>query len=295
MNQTRIISLDRPGRILKKAREYLADMDIFLAEIPRSITILLDALPIADLFLTTKILPLLAAAGKERVLWPLFHVMMDSSAEEEIRRSAAVQLGLAASLSEDSSDLNAVLIGNLDHPESLIRSSCALALGWEGNGGAVPALMSHLQDPDRDAQAAMVAALASINDGRVFDHLTDRLKNGNLEEQRAIVLNLWRFAERKRGVATVYRECLDWVPGELVPDILSAVSMIPHTAAVLTIYHRMLSEETAAIRLQVLENLEALDPLDYQSLDSRLHGLLMDRDSLVRQAATRLLAKCGKI
>ena len=294
MKQSTIISLDRPGRLLKKSEAYLSDINIFLEEIPASITILLDTLALADSSLTARILPLLGSAGRDRVLRPLFHVMMDSSAREGVRRLAAMQLGLAASLSEDPSALNADLIENLDHSEPLVRASCALALGWEGNARGVAALMSHLQDPDRDVQAAVAAALSSINDGRVFDYLIDRLKNGTLEEQRSIVLNLWRFSERRSGVETVYLNCLDWLPDELVSDILSAVSMIPHTPVVFTIYRRMLSVDDLKIRLQVLENLEALDPLDYQSLNNHLYALLTDRETKIRQAATRLLAKSVK-
>jgi len=294
MSKPTVISLDRPGRLLRKTREYLANLDVFLAETPGSITILLNALPLADPSLAAQILPLLGTTGKDRVLGPLFHVMMDSSAEEEIRRSAAVQLGLAASLSENSLALNSLLIQNLDHPEPLVRSSCALAMGWEGNGGAVDALMSHLQDPDRDVQAAVVAALSSVNDVRVFEHLTERLKNGDPEEQRSIVLNLWRFAERMQGVETVYLKCLDWLSAELFPDILFSVSMIPHTAAILGIYRQMLLEDDPGLCLQVMENLQVLDPLAYQPLNRCLRGLLTNKDYRLRQAATRLLARREK-
>ena len=116
-----------------------------------------------------KIIPLLGYAGKDRVLWPLFHLMIAASTDEQVRRSAAVQLGLAASLSADPSALKSELIENLSHPETYIRSNCALALGWEGNWPAVKSLIAHLPDPYRDVQAAVVAALLSLGDVRVFD------------------------------------------------------------------------------------------------------------------------------
>ena len=266
-------------------------MEAFLNDTPGSITVLIDALPHASPSLKSQILPLLATAGKEKSLWPLFRVMMDSSVGEEIRRSAAVHLGLAASLCKDPSVVNAALITNLDHPEPVVRSCCSLALGWEGNGAAVPALMNRLPDPDRDAQAAIIAALSSINDDRVFDYLTRQLKIGNLEEQRSILLNLWRFADRIPEVERSYLEGLDWLPGELIPDILSAVSMIPQTEVILEIYRRLLSEENTDICLQVLENLEALDSLDHQPLNTCLQRLLTNKENRIRRAATRLLAK----
>ena len=56
----------------------------------------------------------------------------------------------------------------------------------------------------------------------------------------------------------------------------------------------MLAEDNPGIRLQVLENMEVLDPLDYTSLNGSLQRLLVDKDARVRQAATRLLARRGK-
>ena len=147
MNTATLILLDRPGRLLKKTRGYLADMEMFISDPVGAVTILLDTLPYADTALILKILPLLGYAGKDRALWPLYHLMMETSADDQICRSAALQLGMAASLSEDPSRLKSELINNLNHPESSVRSCCALALGWEGNRPAVSALMASLQDP----------------------------------------------------------------------------------------------------------------------------------------------------
>ena len=185
-----LIPLNRPDRLLEKARVYLADMEAFLSDTSCAVTVLLDALPHADTALILKILPLLGYAGKERVLWPLYHLMIEASKDEQIRSSAAVQLGLAVSLSDDPSALKAELIENLSHPKPSVRSSSALALGWEGNWPAVEALMEHLPDPDRDVQAAVVAALSSVGDVRVFDLLKARLETGTMEEQRSILLNI---------------------------------------------------------------------------------------------------------
>jgi HEAT repeat protein len=289
MKPSSVISLDRPKRLLKKTETYLADMDVFLADSARAVKTLLDVVPYADQPLLFKILPLLGSSGKETVLWPLFHLMMDSSMSEEIRRFAAVQLGLAASLSQNPAQFNTALIDNLDHPVSLIRICCALAIGWEENHAAVPALIGRLQDADREVQTAVVTALSSIGDAKVFDALRERLIGGSPEEQRSIILNLWRFAERLPIVEAVYLKCLDHLSTELVPDILSALAMIPHTPAILSVYRRVLAQDDRRIRLQVLENIEALDPAEYEMLSETLHDLLSDDDSRVRQAAIRLL------
>ncbi len=293
MKPSALIFLNRPHRLRQKANAYLADLDAFLADLPDAITILLDTLPHADPSLSAQILTLLGAAGTDRVLWPLFHVMMNPAFDDVIRRAAAVQLGLAASLSADPTVMNTELITALDHPDPLVRSCSALALGWEHNTSAVPALMNLLQDTERDVQAAVVAALASIGDAPVFARLTERLEQGDLEEQRSIVLNLWRFAEATPRVERVYLRCLAWLPAELYPDVLAGVALIPQTATVFSIYGRMLTQDDAKIRLQVLENLEALESIEDASLNKHLRPLLMDEEPRVRQAATRLLAKCS--
>ncbi|WP_155305564.1 HEAT repeat domain-containing protein [Desulfosarcina widdelii] len=289
MKNKNLVPLDRSGRLLNKAMVYLSDMEAFLDETPGSITILIDALPHADASLKLKILPLLGAAGKDRVLWPLFHLVTTSAGDEAVCRLAAVQLGLAASLSEDPEELNTALIENLNHPETTVRGACALALGWEGNHRAVPALMDHLQDPDIDVQAAVIAALSSVGDPHVFDFFTKRLKSGSIEERRSILLNLWRFGEKFFRVESIYLNCLDDLSPELVPDILSALTMIPYSPTVLSIYRRMLTKKDPVIRRQVLENLEALDPTEYEPLQEILHGLLDDNDPRVRQSVIRLL------
>lgn len=255
---------------------------------PGSVTILIDALPHADASLKLKILPLLGTAGKDRALWPLFHLVTTSAGEEAVCRLAAVQLNLAASLSEDPEPLNTALIEKLNHPEAAIRSACALALGWEGNHRAVPALMDHLQDPDIDVQAAVIAALSSVGDLHVFDFFTKRLKSGSMEERRSILLNLWRFGEKNFRVERIYLNCLDDLSPELVPDILSALTMIPCSPTVLSIYRRVLTKKDPAVCRQVLENLEALDPAEYEPLKEILYGLLDDDDPRVRQSVVRL-------
>jgi HEAT repeat protein len=285
-----LIPMERSRRLLEKARSYVADMERFLADTSVAVTVLLDALPFADTELRLKILPLLGYAGRDRVLWPLYRLMRASSEDERVRSSAAVQLGLAASLSHDPTVLAEELIANLDHAEPQVRSSCALALGWEGNWPALKSLMPLLADPDREVQAAAVTALSSVGDRRVFDLLIDRLESGTMEEQRSILLNLWRFSEQVPHVADAYFGCMHKIPPDLRADALDGLAMVPVSSTLLHGYRRLLMDEDAGIRRQVLRNLAALKPVDYAPLKDTLRLMLTDSDGRVRQAATRLLA-----
>ena len=286
-----LIPMNRADRLLRKARVYLADIEAFLAEPAVAVAALLDALPYADTALILKMLPLLGYAGKERVLWPLYHLMLEDSHEEQVRHAAAVQLGLAASLSSDPSALKSQLIENLNHPDPIVRSSCALALGWQGNWPAVKSLMVLMPDPDRNVQDATVAALSSVGDVRVFNLLTARLEIGTVEEQRLILLNLWRFADQVPHVENVYLGCMQTLLPDLRVDALSGLAMLPFSTTILKSYLHLLGDEDLRVRRQVLENLSAAEPVDDGQLKKILYGLLSGEDDQVRQAAIRLLAR----
>lgn len=286
-----MIPLDRPARLLQKARAYLADMDFFLSDGDPAITVLLDALPHADAQLIVKMLPLIGSAGKERVLWPLYSLVTGISVNDQVRRMAAMQLALAASLSDDPSVVQDRLIGKLNHDNPSIRSSSALALGWEGNRDAVDALMTHLQDPDREVQSAVVSALSSVGDFRVLNKLIGRLKNGSIEERRSIISNLWRFEDQIPRIESEYLACVAHCPPDLKMDAIAALAMIPLSSGIINAYRRLLKDADPKVRFQVIENLSGFNPSDYQPLSDNLRALLADADVQVRRAVVRLFGR----
>jgi HEAT repeat protein len=225
-------------------------------------------------------------------LWPLYNLVVDPSTDDQIRRSAAIQLALAASLSDDPEALEAELIEKLNHhPAAMVRSNCALALGWRGNRSSVNALLERIQDPDRDVQTAVVVALSSMGDDRIFDYLMAHLEAGCLEVQRSIMLNLWRFNEHLSRVEAIYLGWLNRPVTELHMDVLSALGMIPLSADILDVYQRLLMEADSTIRYQIVENLTSADPREYASIEDSLHALLNDKDGRIRQAAIRLITR----
>lgn len=288
METGKLIPLNRSHRLMRRARFYLTQPDLFFEDPENGVSALLDALPFADTSALLKMIPLLGYAGRDRVLWPIYHLMSDRRDNEQVRHTAAIQLGLAASLSDDPSPLNRKLIADLDHPDSAVRSASALALGWYGNTAAVNALFAHLDDTDRDAQAAMVTALTSIGGKRVLDGLKNRLKDSDIELQRSILLNIWRFSDVDDDIETVYLEWVHRLPDDMGVDILIGMSMLPLSANILSLYDGMLTADDPRIRRQVLENLSANDPADFSILKVRLASLLTDADDGVRQMAIRL-------
>jgi HEAT repeat protein len=291
MKTTTLVPLNRRNRVLKKVRQHLVESPLVLNQVPDSLTLLLNALPLADTALLSQIVPRLGLTGDERVLEPLLGLIVEDEIDESVRRLAALQLSLAAAASDDSQALVEALIGNLDHPHPSVRANCALALGWRNHRSAVKPLLAHLDDPDRDVGEAVVAALTAVGTRAVFDLLTARLKTGSLDMRRCILLNLWRFERPAARVVSTYLKSMAVLPVALRLDALCGLGMLPLSKNLLRGYGQLLSDEDPQVRAQVIENLKVLPPRDYRSLWDCLEPLLSDTDNRVRQAAIRLFAK----
>ena len=284
-----IIPLDRAHRLLRKAQPYLTDLARFLADTHTAVSVLLDAMPHADGPTLLTLIPLVGYGGRDRALLPLYHLMLEKIGDETIRTAAAVQLGVAASLSNEVDDIRTRLIADLDHADPRIRCVCALALGWEGNTAAAAVLLNHLTDPDGDVQAAVVTALASLGDPALFSRLTHRMPTAAVDVRRSILLNLWRFQDRVEQVEKWYIETLPTIEAALRQDLLDGLAMLALSPAILELYRALLDDPDPRIRRQVLENLLASDAAALRPLIPLFQRYAMDQDPGVRRAAIRLL------
>ena len=283
--------MDRPRRLLKRVYQYTSNSELFFSNSFAAVTLFLDALPHADSPLLLKMLPLLSCAGDDRVLWPLFHLISSGRLDDTLRTSAAIHLGLAASTSENSLAIQNALIEKLNHPNAIIRGSCALSLGWEGNRPAIKPLARCLSDPDPDVRAAVVAALSSVEDKEVLALLENRLKNGTKDEQRVIFLHLWRFRKHLRKIENIYIKYMAEADTDLRLDILVGLAMLPLSPKLLDLYRLLIVDKNARIRHQILENLSTANPIEYNALNKHLRNMLDDEDACVRQAAIKLFAQ----
>lgn len=293
MKTGKLIPMDRPRRLLDKVRQYTSHSEYFFKDLSTAITLFLEALPNADTQLVHQMLPLLGCAGDDRVLWPLFNLMVTGSLDDGLRTSTAIHLGLAASLSQNPAPINTALIKKLSHPDAAIRSSSALALGWEGNRPAITPLAGRLSDPDHNVRASVVAALSSLADKEVLALLEERIKNGKKEEQRLIFLHLWRFDKHLSRVEDIYIDSMADVEPDLLLDLLAGLAMLPLSPRLIDRYRLFMADKNARIRHQVLQNLSAANPFEYSVLNKQLRKMLSDEDALVRQAAIKLFARNG--
>jgi hypothetical protein len=130
-----------------------------------------------------------------------------------------------------------------------------------------------------------------MGDARVFDRLVVHLDDSDLEGQRCILLNLWRFNEQLSRVEVIYLGWLKRPATDLHADVLSALGMMRLSPEIINLYRRLLADRDAAIRCQVVQNLASADPNEYACINDSLNGLLKDEDARVRQAAIRLLSR----
>ncbi len=285
-----VIPFHPRDHVLNRARDVMEDMDRFMEDPDEAVTVLLKALNPADAEMTGKIILLLGGVAPDRVAWPLYGVMTDSSTTEEIRLQAAVQLCVTAGRLADPASLRDRLLADLFDPEPERRQNAALALGWEGNTAAALALMDLLYDEDPDVQLTAVSALANLRDDRIVGLFRDRFKNGPLEQKKAILYNLWRFSGKKKEVVAFYRSVLNHRFAELREDALHLLGLVCTPGELAEICPVLFNDPEPAIRAEALRMLKDFSPATGGRIIDRVRAMVNDPVEDVRRAAAAVLA-----
>lgn len=292
MAQDNVIRFDSQARLRKKALAYLEDLDAFISDLDRAVPLLLQVLRgSADDDLKQQIILLLGGFAQRQVAGPLLEMMCDENQSDELRHQAAVQLSVTASFLEAPEAIVDSLIAQLNHPDPQHRANATFALGWEGNHRAALALVEKLFDASVEVQQAAVNALANLRDERIIDLLFDRLVHGSLDQQRAILFNLWRFYSHRGQVLAVYRDYLRHRDPALRLDALVLLGTVSETVDEVERYRELLQDDQERIRQLALERLEDLPPAQLATVAEHVRPLLADPSAKVRQAAVRLLAR----
>ena len=245
----------------------------------------------ADDDLKQQIILLLGGFAQQQVARPLLELMCDENQSEELRHHAAIQLSVTASFLEAPEAIVDSLVAQLNHPDAQHRANATFALGWEGNHRAAVALVEKLFDPSAEVQQAAVNALSNLRDDRILDLLFDRLTHGSVDQQRAILFNLWRFYNRREQVLAVYRDYLRHPDPALRLDALVLLGTVGETVEEVDRYLELLQDGQERIRELALERLEELPPERLATIAELVRPLLSDPSAKVQQAAVRLLAR----
>lgn len=288
----RVIGFDPKERILDKAKNYVASVELFLDERDQAIPLLLRALKHADGELKAEILFLLGSFAKEQSVGPLYEIMTDRTEDEEIRNHAAIQISVMGPLLKDSQPLIDSLLKDIGSADAELRLHATFALGWEGNFQAAIPLIERLYDSDDRVRQTAVNALCNLRDDRILPLLLERLEHGGSEQKHCILLNLWRFTAKRQEVIDVYLKCLEHDDPDVRFDALACLGLLVEVRDPLEVYRELLKDPDRRIRGLAIKRL-AEDAADaaMQSFPTEIELLLEDPDMKVKRAALEILAK----
>ncbi len=94
-------------------------------------------------------------------MW-LHAILADPAQTQSTRRNAALQLSVTAAALESPDELRAILLADINHPDSVVRRLAILALGWEGNQQSATEIARLTTDTDASVRQAATAALSHI-------------------------------------------------------------------------------------------------------------------------------------
>ena len=292
MKNNRVIELDPKERVLEKARKYAESIELFLEEEDQAVSVMLKALKHAGRELKREIMLVLGSFAKEKVVWPLFDMMTDTSENEEVRHDASIQLSVIGPLLKDPQPLIERLLKEVESADAERRLHATFAIGWEGNVQAALPLIERLYDSDSRVQETAVNALCNLRDDKILKLLVDRLEHGSLDQKRVILFNLWRFSSREKEVTEVYLNYLEHENPELRFDALVCLGPITHVLQHGETYRKCLKDKDERVRELALKRLakeggEAV----LQSLRAEIETLVNDPDMKVKRAALEALRK----
>jgi len=288
---TRVIEFDSKQRMLEKAQNYVASVDLFIDERDQAIPLLLRALKHADGELKREILFVLGTFANEQCIGPLYEIMTDSAEDEEIRQHAAIQISVMGPLLKDAQSLIDKLLKDIASADRDLRLHATFALGWKGNVEAGIPLIERLYDSDEGVRQTAVNALCNLRDDRILPLLLERLEHGDSEQKHAILLNLWRFTAKKDEVIKVYLKCLVHDDAAMRFDALACFGLLVETRDHLEVYRKLLKDTEPRIRSLAINRLaEDAAQAAMQRFPMEIEALLEDRDMNVKHAALKILA-----
>ena len=291
MNNNNIIKFEPRERLLKKAKQYLDDIELFLTEKETAVPMLLRAMKVAERRLKQRIILLLGGFAKQEIALPLYEMMTDPSENDDIRHYASIQLSVTFPFLKEPQDLIERLLEDLKSKDPELRANAAFALGWEGNDQAVTALIELLYDSDTQVQQSAVNALANLRDDRILNLMLERLQHGPYEQKRAILFNLGRFYSKREEVLSVYRRYLTHDDDGLRFDALVMLGSVSETTDCVDIYRNCLKDESPRVRELALKKISELDSGYLNGLKAEIQAMLSDPDMRVKQVAVKVLKK----
>ena len=261
-----IVPFNAKERLLSQARAYIADPGLVLTEKDRAVPLLLRALKLGEPKLRREIILLLGSFAKEDIYWPLYEIMCDMKEPDELRDQAAIYLSVIGPFLDNPQALAKKLTADLKSPDIDVRVRAIIALGWEGNRGAILSLIECLYDPDEEIQEIAVNALCNLKDSRVIGLLVDRMGQCSMDQKRSILFNLWRFRDKQREVTEIYRKEFDHGDPSLRLDILILLGQLDNQISHKELYRSLLKDPNSKIRALALARLGTMKEMAFEEV-----------------------------
>jgi|GEM_PF-776023 len=151
-----------PQSRIHKTLLYINDIDLFLDEADKAAEVLMAVFQEADNDLKDEIIFLLGSLVQPEICLWLYTILADSDQVQTTRRNAALQLSVTAAALENTDELRARLLADMNHPDPVLRHLAVLAMGWEGNQRSASEISRLTADTSALVRQAATAALSQI-------------------------------------------------------------------------------------------------------------------------------------
>jgi HEAT repeat protein len=279
-----VVPFDSKERISSLVRSYLVDLNRFTREKSKAVALFLRALRVLDISVCREIFFVLGAVAKEETAMPIYELMQESDAPDEIKDYAAVHLSVIGPFLNHPQQLLSHLLSDVAHGEHERRVRAILAIGWEGNLVAALPLIDCIYDEDQEIQEVAISALCNLQERRVVRLLIDRLLTCSKDVKKAILLNLWRFLETAPEIVPLYLKELQFGDEEIKPGLIALLKQFEMHGYEQEL-RGLLSHDDQEIRATAVEILARQGCLDVQEL----RVLVDDPAMSVKRAAIKAL------
>lgn len=279
-----VIAFDPKERVHSSVRTYLLDLNRFIQEKSKAVPLFLRALGILDISVCKEIFFVLGAFAYEETAIPIYEIMQNSNASDEIKDYAAVHLSVIGPFLSHPQQLLSRLLSDIAKADHERRIRAILSIGWEGNLVAALPLIECIYDDNQEIQEVAITALCNLQEKRIVKLLMDRLSTCSKDIRKVILLNLWRFQDTSPEIIALYLKELQFGDEDLKPSLMTLLKQL-EMPGYETEFRQLLANNNPEIRATAVEVLARQRRLTAQEL----RCFATDPSMVVKRAAIKAL------
>jgi len=282
----KVIKFNSKEQFIEKLKEYVDNLELFFKEYEKAVPLMKKYFNFVDKDLKLKVLLLLGSFAKEASWDFCYEVAMDREEHEMVRDTSALNLGHILKYSIENESLIETLLMDANSDQKDKREYAIRALGFKGNYKAALPLVELLFDHDINIQQCAINALSNIKDPSVVKILINQLENASREKVLTILLNLWRFEDKKEEILLIYLDYIENNDPELRLYSLALLENISNIDEHLNILATLIKDKDKRIRKLTAEY---LGKSNNEGVKHLLSQFLDDEDMEVKRTAVDAL------